>query len=91
MIAAANEVYVAWAQASFITPNNNTRTTADASRTPRTLISPVPSFGNRSATCDRSGRPRPRTTTTIRITRNAGMRLSPAIMFWWKKSWMSPP
>ena len=44
------------------------------------LISPVPSFGSRSATCDRSGRPRPRTTTTRKITRNAGMRLSPVML-----------
>ena len=55
------------------------------------LISPVPSFGNRAATCDRSGRPRPRTTTTKKITRNAGMRLSPVMRSWWKKSWMSLP
>ena len=61
------------------------------SRSPGTLISPVPSRGSRSAMCERRGSPRPRTTTTRKITRNAGMRLSPVMRSWWKKSVMSPP
>ena len=48
MTALAREMYVAWAQASSITPNSRASVIADARRSPRMLISPVPSFGNRA-------------------------------------------
>jgi hypothetical protein len=84
-------MYIAVAHDASITPKSSTRVMAAATTTARMLISPDPRRGSRTATWDRNGNPRPRTTTTRKITRKAGMRLSPVMRSCWKKSVMSPP
>ena len=91
MMALASEVNVARAHTSSITPNSSATVIADARSTARMLIWPVPSLGRRAATWERRGRPRPPATTTRKITRNAGMRLSPVMRSWLRKSVTSPP
>ena len=90
-MALASEVNVARAHTSSITPNSSAAMITDARSTARMLIWPVPSLGRRATTWERRGRPRPPATTTRKITRKAGMRLSPVMSSWLRKSVTSLP
>ena len=74
---AANEMYMAVAQSLSSQNRVMARTTPPPTRMPGQLITPVPSLGSTSLTWLRSGKARPRTTSTSRMTRNGTAWVAP--------------